>query len=519
MRQGPSPREARIVDDRCIITVDIGTSSLRSVLFDARGRILRIEQRDNPPRCLDGQRIEQEPGTWERHLIETLSACADEARGRGLVTVALSLTAQRSSVIPVDENGAPLHPAIMWQDTRTRDICSRMEERQAAVFQKTGLRIYPVFSAVKMTWFRENRPDVYEAACKMLGVQDYVIRALTGEFVTDRSLASRTNLFNLRTLDWDDDLLGLFGVDRGKLCRLVDPGSAAGSLRASIAEETGLPKGIPVITAGGDQQCAALGLGLVGPGRMIANTGTGSFLIAGVDRPIIDPGMAVSCNVAAVPGSYILEAASPTSGSIFRWFNKEFFRDAPGGENDFLAIGAEAASSPPGANGVVLLPHFKGRGAPRWDPRAKGAFLGLTPGVTRGDMARAILEGLAAELGENLEAIESLGGRADLIAVAGGMTASDLYNQIQADHYGKRVDRPGVTEATALGAWMSGAVTMGLFDSYAGAFESASEGQPTRSYDPDARTAAIYRRSSVWRRRAYEALRECDCQTDAMEES
>jgi glycerol kinase len=363
---------------------------------------------------------------------------------------------------------------------------------------------------VKMRWFKEERPQVYGAAHKMLGIQDFLIHELTGLFVTDRSLASRTNLFNLETLDWDDELIRRFGIDRRLLCGLVDPGAVAGTLSASMAAATGLPAGLPVISAGGDQQCAALGLGLTGSGRVIANTGTGSYLIAGVERPVIDPAMSISCNVAAVPGSYILEAGSPTAGSILRWFNREFHRECSGGENDFSQLIAEAETSPPGANGVILLPHFKGRGAPRWDPGAKGSFIGLTQASTRGDLARAILEGIAAELAENLDAVETLGGRVETIAVSGGMTASRLYCQMQADMDGHRVERPEETEATALGAWISCAVRLGLFPGFSEAHSAATEGRPGASFVPDPVATETYRRIAQKRKRLYEAIRACD---------
>ena len=496
--------------NRCIITVDIGTSSIRSVLFDEAGRILHIEQRDNPPDYLDDGRVEQDSTTWKHHLAVTIAACASMAARNGLVPAAIGLTAQRSSVIPVDGGGRALHPAIMWQDTRTEGLCTRMEPDQATVFRRSGLRIYPVFSAVKMRWFKEERPQIYKAAHKMLGIQDFLLHELTGLFVTDRSLASRTNLFNLKTLEWDDELLRRFGLDKRILCDLVDPGAVAGTLSAAMAASTGLPTGLPVISAGGDQQCAALGLGLAGPGRVIANTGTGSYLIAGVDRPVIDPAMSISCNVAAVPGSFILEAGSPTAGSILRWFNREFHRDCSGGENDFSQVIAEAETSPPGANGVILLPHFKGRGAPRWDPGARGAFIGLSQASTRGDLARAILEGIAAELAENLDAVEALGGAADTIAVSGGMTASRLYCQLQADLYGRRVERPDETEATALGAWISCAVRLGMYPGYQEAHRAATEGRPGGSFVPDPAATAVYRRIAIKRKRLYEAIRACD---------
>ncbi|GAB1482587.1 xylulokinase [Treponema sp.] len=489
-----------------IITVDVGTSSLRSVLFDEQGKVLLISRRENPPEFLAEGRVRQDPQSWKRLIPETLRECAQEAAYKGIGIVGLALTAQRSSVIPVDKRGTELYPAIMWQDTNTENICSRMAASHSFVYNKTGLRIYPVFSAVKMTWLKENEGDVYAATHKMLGIQDFMIHDLTGNFVTDQSLASRTNLLNLDTLDWDEELIALFGLKRDLLCDLVAPGSIAGYLTEDAAERTGLVAGLPLISAGGDQQCAALGMGLIGPGRMIANTGTGSYLITASNQAKRDPGMGISCNVAAVPGTFILEAGVITSGSVYHWFHKEFYREAPVSGRKFAVIDAEAAVSPPGANGVILLPHFRGKGSPNWNPLARGAFLNLTPGVTRGDMARSILEGIAAEMGENIQALENMAGKIEIIQVSGGMTASALYNQIQADSYAHRVARSNDAEATALGAWISAAVALGLFPSFEAAWKEASKDSGGEEFIPIKANTEIYQDIAEKRKKLYEGM-------------
>ncbi|MDA8427353.1 MAG: FGGY family carbohydrate kinase, partial [Treponema sp.] len=401
----------------------------------------------------------------------------------------LALASQRSSVIPVDESGEALHPAIMWQDQRTESICRELGERQSSVYRKTGLRISPVFSAVKMTWLRRNRPEIFARTHKMLGIHDYLIHHLTGGFVTDRSLASRTNLFDLSSGEWDPGLLELFEVERGQLCSLVDQGEVAGFLGPAASRATGLPEGLPLVSAGGDQQCAALGMGLLAPGRLVANTGTGSYVIGLSDRPVFDGLMRLSCNVAATPGNYIVEAGILTSGALYAWFKEKFY-DAGGA--GFAAINEEAASSPPGAHGVLLLPHFKGAGSPHWNPNAKGLFFGLSLGTSRGDMARALLEGIAAEMAQNVSLIEALTGPAREVRVSGGLSNFPLYNQIQADLYGRRVLRSGDGEATARGAWISAAVRLGLYDSHAAAFaaaEAAAELAARSAPAPRARAA------------------------------
>lgn len=484
-----------------IVAVDIGTTSVRAILFDSAGRNRAVARRDNPPTFFPDGRVEQSADAWRTHVPAVLRECADAARALKLEPAALSLTAQRSSVIPLDERGEALHPAIMWQDLRTEGLCAAMRGDTETVYRKSGLKITPVFSAVKMRWLKEQRPELYARTRKMAGIQDYVLFLLTGRLATDRCLASRTNLLDLRTLDWDDELIGIFGLDRSLLCDLVDQGSVCGGLAAAASRETGLREGLPVVSAGGDQQCAALGLGLLGSGEIVANTGTGSYVVGHSDRPVSDPLMRVFCNVSALPGSYILEAGALTTGTVYRWFATAFY-----GDGGFSEADREAAASPPGANGVLVLPHFKGRGAPHWDPAAKGIFYNLTLGASRGDLARAVLEGIALEMGTNIDLIAGFAGQPDAIRSAGGLTKCELFNAIQADVYGRKVVRSAEGEATALGAWMSAAVALGWFPGYRDAHRSAGAGMEERTYVPDAERAALYRKLAARKEAVYEAL-------------
>ena len=323
-----------------IITIDVGTTSMRAILYDTAGQILHIHQQENAPEFFVDGRVEQAPQAWESILTASLKACADAAHEKNVEPLCISVTAQRSSVIPVDADGTPLHPAIMWQDRRTADMTAAMEVHNPLVYGKTGLKISPVFSAIKMAWFRENRPDIWQKAHKMIGIQDWVLYLLSGRFVTDHTFGSRTNLFDLKRRCWDDDLLALFGVEKRMLCDLVPPGAIVGGVTKALSAATGIVAGLPVVSAGGDQQCAALGLGLFSRQRAVSNTGTGSYLIGHADHPVFDEHMRLVCNVSAVPDAYIVEAAVLTSGAVYRWFHEAFYDRS----TSFAEIDAEAAS-------------------------------------------------------------------------------------------------------------------------------------------------------------------------------
>jgi len=489
-----------------IITVDIGTTSMRAILFDRQGLALHIDQRENVPQFFNDGRVEQDPAAWQTIVCEVLGNCAAVAAAKGIEPLCVSVTAQRSSVIPVDRDGRPLHPAIMWQDKRCAALALAMDEHNRAVYGKTGLKISPVFSALKMTWLRRNRPDIFKRTYKMIGIQDWVLYLLTGRFVTDQTFGSRTNLLDLKTRAWDPDLLSLFEVEPGMLCELVEPGSIIGALTPAMALATGLAAGLPVVSAGGDQQCAALGLGLFSGERAVSNTGTGSYLIGHTDRPAFDEKMRLSCNVSAVPDAYIVEAAVLTSGTIYRWFAESIFGgNAPSGD-PFVAVNAAAQSAPPGCNGLLLLPHFKGCGSPHWDPDAKGVFFNLTLSTSRGDMARAILEGIAVEMKGSLELVERLCGTVASVTVSGGLTRSKLFNQIQSDIFERAVVRLKNDEATSLGAWIAGAVALGVEDNHAAAFARVSDPVSAQSYQPDPALQQTYQRQCRQSQALYQAL-------------
>jgi len=489
-----------------IITVDIGTTSMRGILYDADSRMIHMDQQENMPTYFPDGRVEQNAAAWQKILPGVIKECATAARENGIEPAGIAVTAQRSSLIPIDAGGMPLHPAIMWQDRRTADLAQAMSEHNPLVYRKTGLKISPVFSAIKMTWLRRNRPDIWERTHKLIGIQDWVLYLLTGQLVTDHTFGSRTNLFDLEGKRWDPDLLALFEVPERMLCELVPPGAIVGGLRPAFAAETGLPYGLPVVTAGGDQQCAALGLGLFSGERAVTNTGTGSYLIGHSDKPALDEQMRTACNVSAVPGAYIVEAAVLTSGTIYRWFAELGFGNGNPAADAFARLNAEAATAPPGANDLILLPHFKGCGAPYWDPEAKGVFYNLTLGTTRGEMARAILEGIAVEMKESLELVEALCGRVDSVSVSGGLTRSDLFNQIQSDVFERPVVRFKNSEATSLGAWIAGSVACGIDAGYPQAFSRAVDPGSSVSYGPDPANQSIYERQCRRARALYQAL-------------
>lgn len=466
-----------------LIAIDVGTMSLRSSVFNMEGKNLKSSTFEYSAIYLPEGKVEQDPNDWKKALDFTLEEVGQYVKENEIEISALTVTSQRASVIPVDRNGKPLYNALTWQDKRSNDINNRIlaEHSMKDIYRKTGLRSNPYFSMPKMMWFKEEAPLIYSRTAKLIGVQDYIIYLLTGEFKTDTSQAARTMLMNIETFEWDEDMLEISGIDKEKLCDLLPPGAIAGSLLNEKAKKYNLSAKIPVIMAGGDQQNAALALNILKPGKAEANTGTGTFIIAHTDKPVFDQEARILCSASAVPGKWILEASIFNTGSAYRWVRNELY----GEDADFKDLNEEASASPIGSNGVLYLPHFEGSAAPFWNPFSKGLFFNLSLGTKRGDMTRSILEGIGLEIANNIALIEDVGGAIEEISVAGGLTNSSLFNQIQADILFKPIVRYEDNEASSLGATMSAFVTLGVFDSYEDAFDGILGHQNKIIFEPE----------------------------------
>jgi sugar (pentulose or hexulose) kinase len=347
----------------------------------------------------------------------------------------------------------------------------------ADVHSITGLTIDPYFTAPKILWIKENEPEVFREAWKFLLVHDFMVFKLTGNAITDYSNASRTMLFDINDASWSEKMLNSFDIPREKLPDPLQSGAPTGEVTAKAANDCGLKEGTPVVAGGGDQQCAALGVGVVREGSIKSTTGTGTFLLAYSDTPEFDRKIRVLCSRHVVPGAFVVEASMFTTGSALRWF-----RDNLGAEECNLAkergidpyeIMSEGADAiPAGSEGVIHLPHFAGAGAPYWNPHARGVFAGLALGHTRKHLMRSILEGVSYEIRTNLEVMNDIGIPASEIRVTGGAARSQVWMQIQADVLGVPVIRTEMEEASALGAAILACKGVGLFDSMVAAADS-----------------------------------------------
>lgn len=499
-----------------VTAVDAGTSSIRAVLFDLSGSILAIHSYSYSPRFLSDGRVRQSPETWEQGLISVCTEAAATCEHNGYTPLCVSITGQRASVLPFGADNRPLTDAIMWQDKSTAAECDEIARRVPAmeVFETTGLRIDSYFSAPKILWLRNHMPEVFEGASRFLGVQDYITYLVTGEFSTDFSQASRTLLFDIHRLEWSSHLLTHLSIPVDMLPHAVPAGSSAGVTASGFCAKTGFRAGVPVILAGGDQQVAAVGMGVVEPGMAEANTGTGSFLITPVNAPALHPEMRTLCSVSAVAGQWVAEAGILTTGVVYEWFAREFAGSEAGGDHSAGESGAAmeelsrlASQAPAGANGVLVLPHFSGSAAPFWNPDARGIFANMTLSTTRADLARAVIESVALELAMNLELLSAMVGDIRHVRVAGGLTRLPLFNRIQADAFNLPVSVSAHREATAFGALISACIHLGLYSDHGEAYNAMASHEDER-LDPDAQAHVVYAGHQEVRRALHDTIRQ-----------
>ncbi len=406
---------------------------------------------------------------------------------------ALGLTNQRETTFALDADSLqPLHRALVWQDRRTAEICAAMKDQESVIRAATGLPLDPYFSATKLRWLKEHLPGRKLAFAT---VDAFILHRLSGTFATDPSNASRTQLCDLERGGWSDDLIHRFGVE-GILLPDILPNTA---LRGRVRGIPGLPEGLPIHGAAGDQQAALFGQGCFDPGQAKLTYGTGSFVLmhSGTTVPRSQHGLlgTVAWELNGTRG-FALEGGAFVAGSLIQWLRDglHLFPNAADSE----ALARSVASS----GGVTVVPALAGLGAPHWRPEARGAIFGITRGTTAAHLARAALEGIAHSQADILEAMaEDLGAPLRSLRVDGGAAANDLLLQMQADLLGIPLHRPKLLETTALGAAMLAGLGVELWT-----LDALRRAYPLeRTFTPQGDAEAIRAARAVWNDRVAKA--------------
>ena len=448
-----------------IAALDQGTTSSRTILFDRKGQIVAKAMQEFPQVYPKPGWVEHDPRDIVESQIESFRK-ALLAGGISLQDIcAIGVANQRETVVVWDRfTGKPVYNAIVWQCRRTSAICERIKEKHAEmVYQRTGLPVDAYFSASKIQWILDNVPFARRRAEKgdlFFGTIDtYLIWRLTGgkTFATDYSNASRTMLFNIHTLQWDEELCALFNVPRGMLPKVMPSGADYGKTDPSI-----LGAEIPICAAVGDQQSALFGQLCVKPGDVKNTYGTGCFLLMNTgDQPICSQnGLITTLTASLKKPDYALEGSVFVGGAVVQWLRDGLGFLSTAAESEALALSVEDT------DGVSVVPAFVGLGAPHWDSECRGLISGITRGTTRAHIVRAALESVALQTFDVVHAMEQdLHVNISRLCVDGGASANQFLMQFQADILGAEVLRPKVMETTALGAAYLAGLYCGYFSS------------------------------------------------------
>lgn len=451
---------------RYILALDQGTTSSRAILFGRDGSVGGHAQRPFRQYYPQPGWVEHDPNEiWERERAVAAQALRESGLGRAVA--AIGITNQRETTILWDRaTGEPIHNAIVWQCRRTADIADALREKRGVselVAEKTGLHIDAYFSATKIKWLLDHVPSARERAERgeiLFGtVETWLIWRLTGGkvHVTDYSNASRTMLFNIHTLSWDEELCALLDIPMNILPRPVSNSEVYGTVAEGIEGLEELA-GVPICGAAGDQQAALFGQGCFTRGQAKNTYGTGCFTLMNVGgAPVRSRAGLVTTVGWSLNGetTYALEGSVFNAGSAIQWLRDELQVISTSHECDILA------ESVPDSGGIYLVPAFTGLGAPYWDMYARGCMIGLTRSVNRKHICRAVLESITYQMTDLLEAmVNDSGILLKDLRVDGGASVSDIMMQIQADMTGVNVNRPKNREATALGAaYLAGLAT------------------------------------------------------------
>ncbi len=474
-----------------VIGIDSSTTATKAIAWDRTGAPV-AEGRAAIPLVQPRPRyFEQEPEDWWRSTSQALREITTKVEPARIAGVAISN--QRETFGLFDEQGGAIRPAIVWLDQRAMDQMRRFGASFGAekIHAISGKPVDITPCLYRMLWLRENEPHLLDRAAYVAEVHGYLCFRLTGRWTTSTASADPLGVLDMERLVWSQEILAAAGVPIEKMLRLVRPGALIGTITEAPAQATGLPADTPVFAAGGDGQCAGTGVDVLRSGRAYINLGTAVVSGSYAERYVFNA--AFRTETAVADRGYIVETCLRSGTFLLDWLTREILGMDPQRELAALtALEAEAAASPVGANGVMLVPYWEGCMTPHWDASARGVIAGLSGSTRRGDLYRALLEGVVLEQALASRRLQGgCGQTIDHYVAVGGGTASDLWMQILADATGVSVHRSTSKEASSLGAAMAAATGCGWFRNFAEA-SAAMAGHIVRTFEPRAQQQAAY---------------------------
>jgi xylulokinase len=481
-----------------LLGVDAGTTSLKVGLFDGTGAERAVAVEQYALQTPEPSRAEMDPHLYWSSLVGAVRRALVLARVRAADVEALAVSSQGETVIPVSASGVALGPAIVWLDNRAvaeaRELAAQLDA--GVVYAATGVpTIVPTWPACKLLWWKRHDADLFRSSAHFLLVEEFLLQRLTGRFVSEAGVQSSSLLYDIAHHAWWQPMFDILGISPGRLGDLVAPGTVVGSLTPEAADALGLTTSVRVVAGGMDQGAGAVGVGNIAPGIISESTGGALAVQASLDRSDRDASGRIPVYVHSAPGTYLYCPFCPTGGMALTWFRDRFgqpevARERTEGVSAYDLLTEMAAGVPPGADGLIMLPHLSGAFSPEYEPAARGVFFGFTLGHGREHFVRATLEAVAFTLRRNLELLQGIGASAEEVRSHGGGARSALWNQIKADVCSLPVVTLRGTEAAVRGDAMLAGVASGSFGDLGQACSAAV--RPEARYEPHLETHSAY---------------------------
>lgn len=455
-----------------VLGIDIGTSGTKTVLFDEAGGVMASHTAEYPLYQPENGWAEQNPEDWWQAAAETVRAVLGKCSVRPQEIRGIGLSGQMHGLVMLDKDNRVLRPSIIWCDQRTGEQCEEIEEKvgKKRLIEITANPALTGFTASKILWVRSYQPEIYEKCAHILLPKDYIRFKLTGEYATEVSDASGMQLLDVPGRRWSQEVLDRLEIDRGLLGHVYESPEVTGTVSREAAALTGLTEGTPVVGGAGDNAAAAVGTGVVRPGRAFTTIGSSGVVFAHTDAIRIDSLGRVHTFCCAVPGCWHVMGVTQGAGLSLKWLRDNFCgpeleQAAREGVDPYLVMDREAAKVPIGSERLIYLPYLMGERTPHLDPEARGVFFGLSAMHGRPQLIRAVMEGVSFSLMDCLGIFYEMGIPVDSMIACGGGGSSLLWRQMLSDVYNCPISTITSKEGPALGAAILAMVGAGIYPS------------------------------------------------------
>lgn len=448
-----------------LIGLDIGTTGIKTAIYDFQGRLIVYEYNEYPLICERPGWAEQDPNDWWLAIKKGIYNVIKKSKIHKEKIIAIGTSSLVASPVLIDKKGNVLCRSPIWMDRRSIDECDILQDRigENRLYELTGRRPDPMFIIYKLMWIKKTMPQILNKTYKVLQAKDYINFKLTNQLATDFSIAATMQAMNLKSLKWEEEIFDAAEIPINIMSEIKEPTELLGHINDKIADELGLSNKTKVVVGGADTIIAALGCGAIDEGDLVLNIGTCSDVSMCLEYPVIDKEMRIGCYPYLAKGSYLTIAGANSSGISLKWFRDEFceiekIKAREKKTDAYKTLDKLAKQVPPGCEGLIFLPYLSGERSPIFNPKARGMFAGINLKHTKAHFIRSILEGVALSIRDRINIHKELGFKPNKVILSGGGANSDLWRQIITD----MIETPTYVvkgeEAIGLGAAMLAAV-------------------------------------------------------------